>query len=168
MMEIVNKVEGSGLVQLNLEELRPVEERVVFDIAPQLFQGMILREKDFRNFIKDNDWSIYEGKYVAIQCSVDAIVPTWAYMLLAARLEPVAIKAVFASLAELEIVIFQEKILSLDLQQFQDKKVVVKGCSNEEIPLAAYTILAQVLKPVVKSLMFGEPCSTVPLYKRRD
>ena len=165
--EIVNRVAQSGIISLDLEDFYHPGERVVYDIANDLFQGLILREKDFRDHIKNNDWSIYEGKNVAIICSADAIVPTWAYMLLSARLEPVANRVIFGSLEALEQALYHDVIATLDPEEFKDKRVVVKGCGDLDIPLFAYTEISRFLKPLVKSLMFGEPCSTVPIYKRK-
>jgi hypothetical protein len=164
--EIVNRVATSGIISLDLEELYNPYERVLFDIKDHLFQGLILREKDFREFLKSNDWSVYEGKHVAIICSEDAIVPTWAYMLLAVHLEPFARKVVFGDLNQLEDVLFEEAIQKLDLEEFAGKRVVVKGCSKVAVPISAYVTVTKLLKPYVQSLMFGEPCSTVPLYKK--
>ena len=164
--EIVNRVATSGIVSLDLEELYDAHERVLFDIKDQLFQGLILREKDFREFLKSNDWRIYQGKNVAIICSEDAIVPTWAYMLLAVHLEPYVNKLVFGDLNQLEDVLFDEAIKKLNLEEFTGKRVVVKGCSKVAVPISAYVTIAKLLKPHVQSLMFGEPCSTVPLYKK--
>lgn len=164
--EIVNRVAASGLISLDLEEYYHLGERVVYDLKDNLFQGMILREKDFREFLKDHDWSSYQGKNVAIICSEDAIVPTWAYMLLAIKLEPYANSFVFGDLSALENKLFYDAIRAIDIEQFRDSRVVVKGCSKHPVPTAAYVELTRLLKPVVKTLMFGEPCSTVPLYKK--
>lgn len=166
MDEIVNKVAGSGLVTIDLEEFYPKGERVVLDIKDQLFQGLLLREKDFREFIKQEDWSKYNGMYVAVTCSADAIIPTWAYMLLASALEPFAKKVVFGSAETLETVLYDELLRSLDVQQYKDARVVIKGCGNLPVPRAAYVELTRLLRPHVKSIMYGEPCSTVPIYKQ--
>mgnify|MGYP000164991501 CR=1 FL=1 len=164
--EIINKVANSGLLTLDLEEYYHPGERVVYDLKDNLFQGMILREKDFREFLKGHDWSSYQGKNVAIICSEDAIVPTWAYMLLALKLEPYAHSFVFGDLAELENKLFFDAIGRVDLEPYRNARVVVKGCSKHPVPVAAYVEITKLLKPLVQSLMFGEPCSTVPLYKR--
>lgn len=164
--EIVNRVATSGIVSLDLEELYHPGERVIFDIKDQLFQGLILREKDFREFLKNHDWSQYTGKNIGIICSEDAIVPTWAYMLLAVQLQPFANSVVFGDLNALEEKLFNDAISKIDLKEFENKRVVVKGCSKVSVPVSAYVEVARLLKPVVKSLMFGEPCSTVPLYKK--
>ncbi|WP_439558289.1 DUF2480 family protein [Dyadobacter sp.] len=164
--EIVNRVATSGIVSLDLEELYQPGERILYDIKDNLWQGMILREKDFREFLKAHDWSQYAGKHVAVICSEDAIVPTWAYMLLAVHLEPHAQTVVFGDLAALEDTLFNNAIQKLDIGSFTGKRVVVKGCSKVEVPVSAYMEISRLLKPVVQSLMFGEPCSTVPLYKK--
>lgn len=164
--EIVNRVATSGIVSLDLEELYHPGERVLFDIKDNLWQGMILREKDFRDFLKAHDWSQYQGKNVAIICSEDAIVPTWAYMLLAVQLEPYANTIVFGGLDMLEDKLFADAIAGLNIAEFAGKRVVVKGCSKVAVPVSAYVEISRLLKPVVQSLMFGEPCSTVPLYKK--
>lgn len=165
--EIVNKVAASGLVTLDLEEYYDDRPRVVYDLKDNLFQGMILREKDFRNFLKEHDWSAYEGKNVAIICSEDAIVPTWAYMLLALHLEPHAYHVVFGDEEKLIEKLFYDALARINPEDFRDKRVVVKGCSKHPVPVSAYVEITRLLKPVVRSLMFGEPCSTVPLYKRK-
>lgn len=164
--QIINKVANSGLITFNLEEYYQPGERVLLDIKNQLFQGLILKEKDFRDFIKSNDWSAYQGKYVGIICTADAIVPTWAYMLLVLALQPYARHVVFGDLEDLEKALFYEALKGIDWSQFTDAKVVVKGCSKVDVPVAIYAEVSRLLKPFVSSLMFGEPCSTVPLYKR--
>ena len=165
---IVNKVAQSGLVTLDPADFHPAGERVIYDIAPNLFQGLILREKDFREFVKNNDWAQYQGKYVGIICSADAIVPAWAYMLLANRLAPFAIDVIFGNEEVLETVLYSKAIEKLDVEQYRDQRLVIKGCGDIDVPVSAYVALTEKLTPVVKSLMFGEPCSTVPLYKRKD
>lgn len=164
--EITNRVATSGIISLDLEDLYDRGERVLFDIKDNLFQGMILREKDFREFLKSNDWSVYQGKNVAIICSEDAIVPTWAYMLLAIHLEPYANKVVFGDLDQLEDKLFSDAIQKINPEEYRGKRVVVKGCSKFPVPISAYVDITTLLKPVAQSLMFGEPCSTVPLYKK--
>jgi hypothetical protein len=163
--DIVNRVANSGLETFNLEDYYPEGERVLLDIKDQLFQGMILREKDFRAFLKEHDWSIYEGKSVAITCSEDAIIPTWAYMLLSIKLKT-AKKTVYGSLDDLEQALYQEVLRSIDFSKFEGKRVVIKGCSDESIPEQVYVEATQMLLPYAASIMFGEPCSTVPLYKK--
>ncbi|MGB3849508.1 MAG: DUF2480 family protein [Tunicatimonas sp.] len=163
---IINRVAQSTLVTFDLEAYYPEGERVVYDIKENLFQEMILRERDFRAFVKAHDWSQYQGKYVALTCSVDAIVPTWAYMLLTIKLEPYAQHVVFGTLETLEAVLFQEALQRVDISAFRDAKVVVKGCGNRPVPPFAYTEITRLLRPVAASIMYGEPCSTVPLYKK--
>lgn len=164
--EIVNRVAQSALVTLNLELLLHPGERVVYDIKDNLFQGLILREKDFRAFVKEHDWSQYEGKNIAITCSVDAIVPTWAYMLLASKLQNHANYYVFGDLEALEQALMQEAIAKVDMEEYRDAKVVVKGCGSIPVPTYAYVEVMRKLLPVAASIMYGEPCSTVPLYKK--
>ncbi|WP_026629617.1 DUF2480 family protein [Dyadobacter alkalitolerans] len=164
--EIVNRVAVSGIVSLDLEELYYPGERVLYDIKDNLWQGMILKEKDFREFLKAHDWTQYQGKNVAIICSEDAIVPTWAYMLLAVQMEPYANAVIFGDLNALEDKLFADAIRKLDISEFEGKRVVVKGCSKVNVPISAYVEISRLLKPIVQSLMFGEPCSTVPLYKK--
>lgn len=166
MEEIVNKVQQSGLIQIDLESLRPGGERIFFDIAPQLYMGLALREKDFRAFVQSHDWQQYTGKHVAIGCSTDAIIPTWAYMLVCTQLSPIVSTIHFGTLQELENQLFQSMIQNLDLTPYVDGKIVVKGCSKEAVPTDAYVALTNRLRPIVRSIFFGEPCSTVPLYKK--
>ncbi|GAB3176348.1 DUF2480 family protein [Telluribacter humicola] len=164
--EIVNRVANSGLISLDLEEYYHPGERVVYDLKDNLFQGLILREKDFREFLKNHDWSQYQGKNVAVTCTEDAIVPTWAYMLLALHLEPYANTVVYGDLQALEDKLFYDAIARIDIEAYRDKRVVIKGCSKHPVPISAYVEISRLLRPVAQSLMFGEPCSTVPLYKK--
>ncbi|AHJ96046.1 DUF2480 family protein [Hymenobacter swuensis] len=166
MEEFVNRVANSGLVTFNLEEFIHPGERVVYDIKDNLFHGLMLREKDFREFIKTHDWTQYDGQNVAIICSADAIVPTWAYMLLAGKLQNHAHRYVFGNLEALEQELFQEAIAGVEVEQFRDAKLVIKGCGEKPVPTYAYVAIMQKLLPVAASIMYGEPCSTVPLYKR--
>jgi hypothetical protein len=141
---------------------------VVYDIKDNLFHGLMLREKDFREFVKTHDWAQYQDKNVAVTCTADAIVPAWAYMLLANRLAPYARQVVFGDAEVLETVLFVKEVAALDVEQYRDQRVVIKGCGDVPVPVSAYVELTQRLTPVAKSLMFGEPCSTVPIYKRKD
>jgi hypothetical protein len=166
MEEIVNKVQQSGLIQIDLEDLRPKGDRVFFDLEPLLYMGLALREKDFREFIQTHDWSQYANKHVAIGCTSDAIIPTWAYMLISSKLSDLATSIVLGALADLEDQLYMEVIDQLDLSQYEDGKIVVKGCSKESVPLNAYVALTKRLRPVARSIFFGEPCSTVPIYKK--
>lgn len=165
---IVNRVANSGLITLDLEEYYHPGERLVYDLKDNLFMGMILKEKDFRAFLKEHDWSQYAGKNVAITCTEDAIIPTWAYMLLTLQLQPYAHTVVYGSLQDLDEKLYFDAIGRIDPADYQDKKVVVKGCSKVPVPTAAYVELTRRLAPVVQSLLFGEPCSTVPLFKRKS
>lgn len=166
--EIVNKVASSGLITLDLEELYPEGDRALFDLKPFLFHELILKEKDFRAHIKSHDWSMYTSKFVAVTCSADAIIPTWAYMLVASALEPYARAVVFGDLQRLEETLFNTAIDMIDISKYIDQRVVIKGCSKKPVPDSAYVKVTALLRPVVKSMMFGEPCSTVPVYKRKD
>ena len=164
---ITNKVAQSGLISFDLSEYYHAGERVLYDIKDNLFMGLILKEKDFREFIKEHDFSIYQDKNVAITCTADAIVPTWAYMLLGVQLTPYAKTLVFGNLADLEKTLFEQALAKIKQEDFQDAKIVIKGCSKESVPTEAYLKITQLLQPVAKSLFFGEPCSTVPLFKRK-
>lgn len=166
--EIVNKVDQSGLTTIDMEEWYLPGERVVLDMKFLLFQELILKEKDFREFIKNEDWSKYHDKYVAITCSADAIVPTWAFMLLAGALKGHARDFIFGDLRELETYLYRNIFSKVNWQDYESAKVVVKGCSNKPIPEAVYVDLMNNLLPFAKSIMFGEPCSTVPLFKKKD
>jgi hypothetical protein len=167
MDDIINKVAESGLITLHLEDYYPKGERVLFDINDYLFQGLILKEKDFRTALQFSDWTEYQNKFVAIYCSSDAIIPLWAYMLVASYLEPFAKKIIFGNLNTLEAFLFQDELSKLDLESFRDQKVIVKGCGDLNIPEHAYVEITRLLKPFVKNLMFGEACSTVPIYKKK-
>jgi len=167
MEEIVNKVAGSGIVSIDLEEFYTEGERVIFDIKPYLFMEQILKEKDFREFIKTNNWAGYQDKIVGIICSSEAIVPTWAYMLITLALEPFAKKVFFSDLEELENLLFSESLAGIDPAVYKDARVVIKGCGEKNVPVNAYVQLTSLIKPFAKSIMYGEPCSTVPLYKSK-
>ncbi|WP_020529223.1 DUF2480 family protein [Flexithrix dorotheae] len=164
--QIINRVANSPLISIDLEEYYHPGERVVYDLKQNLFQELILREKDFRAFVKENDWSQYKDKNVAIVCTADAIVPTWAFMLIASKLQPHANMVTFGSLEELESALFREAISKINTEELKDRMVVVKGCSDLPVPVSAYVELTRKLRPIVKSIMFGEPCSTVPIYKK--
>ncbi len=164
--EIINKVANSKLVSLDLEDYYPKGERVLIDIKYWLFQEQVLIEKEYRKRLSEQDWSLYKNKYVAITCSSDAIIPSWAYLLLSVHLAPYAKKIVVGDMEQLETLLFEEVISKIDIEKFADKPVIIKGCSEKFIPHAAYSLLIQKLQPVVSSLMYGEACSSVPLYKR--
>jgi hypothetical protein len=165
-LEIVNKVAQSGIITFDLEELFPSEPIEVFDLKDHLFKGMILREKDFREALAKTDWQQFSGKYLTVFCSADAIIPNWAYMLVAAYAQPFAISVYMGNKDEAIKKIYAEKLTAIDAAQYSGQRVVVKGCSNKPVPVEAYLELTRILKPVVKSIMYGEPCSTVPIYKK--
>lgn len=165
--QIVNKVATSALVTIDLEDYYEPGERLLIDITHQLYQGLLLREKDFRDFIKNHNWEQYQDKFVAVTCSSEAIVPTWAYMLLSIALNPFAKKVVFGSLLDLEVELFRNSLKRINWLDFKDSKVVIKGCSKVDVPVAIYVEATNQLRPLVNSLMFGEPCSTVPLFKNK-
>ncbi len=165
--EIINRVAQSPLVTIDLEELYDHGNRVLYDLKDNLFEGIILKEKDFRAFLKSHDWTQYQDKHVAVCCSVDAIVPRWAFMLLAVQLEPFAKTIVFGTLKDLENELFRIAIEKINPMDFAGKKVVIKGCGKLEVPISAYMELTKRLRPVVASIMYGEPCSTVPVYKAK-
>lgn len=167
MDEIVNKVASSGLTEINLETFYPKGDRMVIDIRDLLFQGLILREKDLRDHVKNTDWSKYKNAFVAITCSADAVIPTWAYMLLTQALQPHAAKVILGNKETLETILFLEALSKIDPRDYIDKRVVVKGCGAIPVPDSAYVEITRLLTPVVKSLFFGEACSTVPLYKKK-
>ncbi len=167
MEPIVNRVANSGLITINLENFLPEAPLALFDIKEYLFHGLILKEKDFRTALKELDWSLYKDQHIAICCTADAIIPIWAYMLIASYLEPVAKNYIFGDKQALELVLIKERLAKLDTSEYEDKRVVIKGCGEKPIPEAAYVEITRLLKPVVKSLMYGEPCSVVPVYKKR-
>ncbi len=165
---IVNKVAQSGLISFDLADLQAVGERVVYDMKDHLFQGLILREKDFRESVKNHDWDQYKDKNIAIICSADAIVPTWAYMLIASKLAPVANYFVFGDLEVLETALYLIALEKLQVEAYKDQRLVIKGCGDVEVPVSAFVAITNKLTGVAKSIMYGEPCSTVPIYKRKD
>lgn len=164
--QIINRVANSKLVTIDLEDYYPNGLRLVFDIKDWLFEGLVLREKDFRQNVKTHDWSQYQDNYIALMCSTDAIIPGWAYMLLTTQLDPFAKKVLIGNLETLETSIYQDIILNLDVSEFKDKPIIIKGCSNKPVPENAYLLLTSKLMPVAKSIMFGEACSSVPLFKK--
>lgn len=167
MEEIVNKVKESGLINLDLAKYQLTESIQLIDIADQLWNGLVLKEKDFRAWIKENDWTTYEGKAVLVFCSVDAIVPTWAYMLVTSSLQPFARTIHVGKKEELEKILVKQLIQQTDLAPMKDGRVIIKGCSDHPYPDYAMACLVEHLQPVVKSIMYGEPCSTVPIFKRK-
>ncbi len=162
---IVNKVAESGIITIDLESFFPKEEITLFDIKDFLFRELILKEKDYRESLKTIDFSIYKDQIVSINCSTDAIIPVWAFMLAASYIQPIAKTVYFGTKDEALIRVIIENIDSLNIEDYKLKRVVIKGCGDLQIPPAAYVEITRLLKPVVKSLMYGEPCSTVPLFK---
>lgn len=164
---IVNKVALSPLLSLDLEEYYPKDPIVVFDLKPHLFMELILKEKDFRTALQDHDWAQYQNKIVAVTCSADAVIPVWAYMLVASYLQPVAKDLIYGD----EKVALQHQFLknidSIDVSEFANKRIVVKGCGDLPIGEFAYMEITKKLRPIAKSIMYGEPCSTVPIYKNK-
>ncbi|MCI2229213.1 DUF2480 family protein [Polaribacter sp. MSW13] len=165
--EIINRVANSKLKTFDLEEIYPQGKRVLFDIKDWLFEEIILKEKDFRQSVKNHDWAQYKKTFVAVHCSVDAIVPSWAFMLVASELIPHANKVVIGDLELLETVIYQELISFLDFKNFENAPVIIKGCAEKPIPATAFAFIIEKLQPIAKSIMFGEACSTVPIYKSK-
>ena len=163
--EIVNRVAKSSLVTIDLEDYYPDGRRLVFDIKDWLWEGLVLRETEFRAAVKAHDWSGYKNAYVALTCSTDAIIPAWAYMLISVHLQPFAKHVSIGSLEDLESSIYQDIINSLELQQFRGKPLIIKGCSNKPVPSNAYVFLINKLKTVARSIQYGEACSSVPLFK---
>jgi len=164
--EIVNRVANSQLITIDLEDFYPKGERIVIDIKNWLFHELILKETDFREHLKNHNWSQYQDKYIALSCSVDAIIPSWAYMLITTYLTPFAKKIVVGTTTALENSIYQNIITNFSTEEFKNKPVIIKGCSNKPIPQTAYIQLIEKLQPHAKSIMFGEACSTVPLFKK--
>jgi hypothetical protein len=164
---IANKVAESGLVTVDLEEFYPKEDIAAFDLKDYLFMGLILKEKDFRAALQQLDWSQYQDKYVAVFCSADAVIPMWAYMLIASHLEPVAKEMVFGNADELRRQVMLKNIQQLNIEELSDKRIVVKGCGDVPVGEFAYMEITRRLRPIAKSIMYGEPCSTVPIYKKK-
>ena len=166
MEEIRNKVKESGLVQLDLANYKPTVQFVGVDLAAQLWKGLVLKEKDFRDWIKHHDWTQYQGKAVFIFCSTDAIIPTWGFMLVTSALEKENVYSQVGSEIELAKALIQEAICSIDIDEIKDQRVIIKGCADIPDPAFAMSYLVRLLQPNVKSIMYGEPCSTVPIYKK--
>jgi hypothetical protein len=167
MDTIVNKVAESGLITLDLEEFYPKEEIVAFDLKEYLFMGMILKEKDFRAALQGLTWGDYKDKFVALYCSAEAIIPLWAYMLVSSNLSGIARKVFAGTPDELKKQLFIENIREINSNEYMDKRVVIKGCGDLEVGEFAYVEISNKLTPVVRSLMFGEACSAVPVFKRK-
>jgi len=165
--EIKNRVAESQLMTLDLEAYYPEGKRVLLDIKDWLYEGLVLREKEFRAKVAEHDWTLYQDTYVAIHCSTDAIIPGWAYMLVSAKLQPHAKNIVQGTLEDLETSNYQSIIQQLDVSTFAAKPVIVKGCGNKPVPPNAYLWITAKLLPIAKSVMYGEACSSVPIYKKR-
>lgn len=163
----VNKVAESGLVSFDLEEYYPKGEIKTFDLKEYLFMGLILKEKDFRAALQSTDWPVYQDAYVAITCTADAIIPMWAYMLVASYLQPFAKEVVFGDEKKLISSVLLKNLAAVKGEDYTDQRVVVKGCGEVDIPETAYVEITHKLRPFVKSIMYGEPCSTVPIYKKK-
>lgn len=166
-MELVNKVAQSGLITLDLEDFFPKEAIVAFDIKEFLFRGLILKELDFRAALKAHDWSAYQNKTVAVFCSTDAILPQWAFMLVSTYLSAQTTETYFGTTEEVEQKLFLSNLKSIDATKYIDERIIIKGCGTKTVTGEAYLEITKKLQPVVKSLMFGEACSTVPIYKRK-
>lgn len=166
--EIVNRVANSKLITIDLEAWYPEGDRIHFDISPWLLEGLVLKESDFRDFVEKHPWQQYVGSYLALYCSTDAIIPSWAYLLITAKASPYAKKVVVGNLDLLETLIFQEIIDNLELEAYEDHPIIVKGCAEKPIPATAMVQLVEKIRPVAKTIMFGEACSTVPLYKKKS
>ncbi len=162
----VNKVSESGIVTLDLEDFYPKDETVIFDMKDHLFMGLILKEKDFREVMKNLDLAPYTNKNIALTCSADAVIPMWAYMLVSSHLQPVAKEIVFGDAEFLHKTLFLQNIEKINPQDYKDQRVVVKGCGELPVSETAYVAITALLRPVAKSIMYGEPCSTVPIYKK--
>ena len=167
MEEIVNRVANSVLQVFDLEDYYPEGPRFSIDVSQWLYEGLVLREKDFREQLKNHNWDAYKDGFVALSCSTDAIVPAWAFMLITAHLEPVAKNVFWGTIPQMEIGLYQEILQKLDYSSYQDKPVIIKGCSRKPVPQEVYVLATQKLMPVAKSIMFGEACSAVPVYKRK-
>jgi hypothetical protein len=165
--EIVNKVANSKLVTIDLEEFYPLGERILFDIKDWLFEEVVLKEKDFRESVKNHDWSQYKNAFVALHCSTDAIIPSWAYLLITTNLAPHTKRVVVGDIDKIESILFNEIINKLNVEFFRGKLILVKGCATKPIPDNAYVQLIEKLMPVATSIMYGEACSNVPLYKAK-
>ncbi len=164
---LVNRVAKSGLITLNLETYFPKEAVIEFDLKDYLYMELILKEKEFRAALKAHDWTQYEGKHLAVHCSSDAIVPTWAYMLVSTYATPYALSITHGNTEIFYATYYQKTLSEINVTQYENQRIVIKGCSNKPVPVAAYTELVRLLQPVAKSIMYGEPCSTVPIYKKK-
>lgn len=164
---IVNRVANSGLLSIDLEEYLPKEAIAVFDLKDHLFRGLILKEKEFRDALKNLDWEQFRDKYVAITCSTDAIIPMWAYMLVTAYVQPIARDVYTGTAAEMHKYIFLKNVAAINGLAYADQRVIIKGCGDHPIDAAAYAEITRILRPLAKSIMYGEACSNVPIYKKK-
>jgi hypothetical protein len=165
--DFVNKVAESGIITFDLEEFYPKEEIQIFDLKDFLFMGLILKEKDYRAALQTTDWSIFQNKNVCVLCSADAIIPMWAYMLAATNLQPIAKNVVFGDEIRLIESVMLKNLSKVNIEEYRDKRVVVKGCGDVSVPETAYVEITNMLRPIAKSIMYGEPCSTVPIFKKK-
>jgi hypothetical protein len=166
--EIINKVAGSGLITLEMKDFQGDQKRAIVDIKNWLYKGLILKEKEFRAHLKNQDWELFSNQYVAIDCSVDTIIPVWAYMLVAKYLKPFASKVILGNRHLLEREIFEINIKKINTEEYIDKRILIKGCSNTYIPEDSYVLISEILMDYAKSLMFGEACSNVPIFKKKN
>lgn len=166
MDEIINKVANSSLEVFDLEDYYPKGIRTQIDISQWLYEGFLLKEKDFREALKNHDWSQYQDHFVAIHCSTEAIIPAWASILVTTHVAPLAQKVILGTISDLESALYQEILSKIDYSEYQDKPVIIKGCSKKPVPESAYVLAAQYLQPIAKSIMYGEACSAVPLFKK--
>lgn len=165
--EIVNKVAQSSLMVFDLEDYYPQKDRVILDISQWLHGGFILKEKEFRDALKSFDFEVFRGKLVALNCSTDAILPSWAFMLVSSYLQPIAQMVVQGTLHQLDLAFYQEVIGNLDFSSYENKPVIIKGCSKKPIPEEAYVMATQKMMNYARSIMFGEACSAVPIFKKK-
>lgn len=167
MKEIVNKIEKSGLIQLDLADFKPIEEVLTYDLTQNLWEGLALKEKDFREFVKEHNWKAYHGKVVAVSCSADAIIPTWAFMLIVSKLQESGVLAYVGTEKEVVKELIRKNIQSYRYEGKEPGRFIIKGCSDIPDPAFAMAELTKHLMPFAKSIMYGEPCSTVPVYKAK-
>ncbi|WP_306354255.1 DUF2480 family protein [Flavobacterium sp. '19STA2R22 D10 B1'] len=165
--EIINRVANSALRVFDLEDYYPKGVRAKIDISQWLYEGFLLKEKDFRAYLAEHDWSQYQDQYVVVYCSTDAIVPTWSYILVTLQVAPYAKKVIHGTLEDLDTALYQDILPKLDYSEYQDKPVIIKGCSKMPVPMSAYVIATTYLQPHAKSIMYGEACSAVPLFKKK-
>lgn len=164
---IINKVANSKLITINLEDFYPLGERILFDVKDWLYKGVVLKERDFRESVNNHNWSKYKDNFVALYCSSKAIIPSWAYLLITTKLAPFTKRVVIGDLEKIETILFNQIIDNLDVSVYKDKLILIKGCSNNKIPESAYVQLIERLIPVASSIMYGEACSNVPLFKAK-